>query len=95
MIVLDTLENLAKRARTAVAYKLPMDDQPFTASRAADEIEAQAAERGDLHDGTVAALCAHLRHLDEAVMCIPSVVRVHPTPALIAHRTRILQAFVR
>jgi hypothetical protein len=93
MTVLNAITTVVERIRTAAAYKLPLDDQPFTARRAAQEIAAQAAVRSDLDERTVVELCAHLRLLDDGAMYIPSVVYNPPTRGLIAHRVRLLKEF--
>lgn len=95
MKVQGPLSTAVDRFLTTAGYRLPMDNVPFSARRAADEIEAEAAVRGDLDDETVRALAAHFRHLDEAVLCIPSVVRKDKTPAYIAHRVRQLRILNR
>ena len=92
MNVRGEFKKIVEQVRAGVGYKLFLDNKIFTASRAADEIEAQAAERGDLHPSTVRALCAHLRELDAGIGSIPSVVRKPPTPAFTVHCGKIFRS---
>jgi hypothetical protein len=95
MKALRNLGTIVEQVRTAVGYKLFLDNQLFTASRAADEIMAQAAERGDLDPRTVRALCAHFQDLDAGIGSIPSVVRKPPTPEFTAYCGKIFQSLYR